>query len=43
MNKIPIIIVGAPGCSKSLTAELLSSNLRGKDSEDIFFKSQPAI
>lgn len=30
MNKLPIIIVGMPGCSKSLAIRLLVSNLRGK-------------
>jgi hypothetical protein len=39
MNKLPIIIVGMPGCSKSLAIRLLVSNLRGKGSQEDFFKS----
>lgn len=43
MNKLPIIIVGMPGCSKSLAIRLLVSNLRGKNSEDEFFKDLPEL
>jgi hypothetical protein len=43
MNKLPIIIVGMPGCSKSLAIRLLVSNLRGKSSQEDFFMSLPEL
>lgn len=38
LNRIPVFVVGKPGCSKSLSMQLIRSNLRGKDSGDSFFK-----
>lgn len=38
LNRIPVFVVGKPGCSKSLSLQLIRSNLRGKDSGDSFFK-----
>jgi len=32
MNKIPILIIGNPGSSKSLSIKMLNSNLRGQNS-----------
>jgi len=43
MNKLPIIIVGMPGCSKSLAIRLLVSNLRGRNSHDEFFRKLPEL
>ncbi len=43
INKIPIFICGKPGCSKSLSVQLLVSNLRGDDSNDPFFKKLPRL
>ena len=43
VNKIPLFICGKPGCSKSLSVQLLVSNLRGQDSHDSFFKRLPRI
>jgi len=43
INKIPIFICGKPGCSKSLSVQLLVSNLRGNDSNDPFFKKLPRL
>ncbi|CAG2190396.1 RNF213 [Mytilus edulis] len=43
LSKIPIFLVGKPGCSKSLSIQLLRSNLRGKDSANEFCKSMPQI
>lgn len=43
LNKIPVFVVGKPGCSKSLSMQLIRSNLRGKDSFDSFFKSLPQL
>ncbi len=38
MNKVPIIIVGKPGCSKSLSIRLLATNFRGSKSYEEFFR-----
>lgn len=43
MNKLPVIIVGMPGCSKSLSVKLLLSNLRGSSSEEEYFRSLPEV
>lgn len=43
LNRIPVFVVGKPGCSKSLSMQLIRSNLRGKDSLDSFFKSLPQL
>lgn len=41
--RLPIIIVGMPGCSKSLSVKLLLSNLRGSSSEEEFFRGLPEV
>ncbi|WAR10217.1 R213A-like protein [Mya arenaria] len=43
LNKIPIFVVGKPGCSKSLAMQIIRSNLRGKDSKDVFFRTLPQL
>ena len=43
LNRIPVFVVGKPGCSKSLAIQLIRSNLRGKDSKDFFFKTLPHL
>ncbi len=43
LNRIPVFVVGKPGCSKSLAIQLIRSNLRGKDSHDAFFKTLPHL
>lgn len=43
LNRIPVFVVGKPGCSKSLSMQLIRSNLRGKDSSDSFFSTQPQL
>ena len=43
LNRIPVFVVGKPGCSKSLAIQLIRSNLRGKDSRDPFFKTLPHL
>lgn len=43
LNRIPVFVVGKPGCSKSLSMQLIRSNLRGKDSSDSFFRSLPQL
>jgi hypothetical protein len=43
LNKIPVFLVGKPGCSKSLSMQLIRSNLRGPDSRAAFFKDKPQV
>ena len=43
LNRIPIFVVGKPGCSKSLSIQLIRSNLRGRDSKNIFFRKLPQL
>ena len=43
VTKIPVFLVGEPGSSKSLSIVLLSSNMRGKDSESKFFRRLPEV
>ena len=43
LNRIPIFLVGKPGCSKSLSVQVLKSSLRGPDSEDKFLKTLPEL
>jgi hypothetical protein len=43
LNKIPILICGKPGCSKSLSTQLTFSNLRGEKSNDAYFKTLPEL
>ncbi|CAB4443869.1 unnamed protein product [Rhizophagus irregularis] len=41
LTKIPIFVIGETGSSKSLALRLISSNLRGSESNDDYFKSLP--
>ncbi|CAG8457534.1 1322_t:CDS:2, partial [Dentiscutata erythropus] len=43
LNKIPVFIIGSPGSSKSLAVRLISSNLRGADSDDEYFRTLPQV
>ena len=43
MNQIPILVIGKPGCSKSLAMEVLQNNLNDEVSSEKFFKSMPAM
>ncbi|PKB96958.1 hypothetical protein RhiirA5_506790 [Rhizophagus irregularis] len=43
LTKIPLFLIGAPGSSKSLAIRLISSNLRGTDSYDKYFRKLPQI
>lgn len=43
MNKIPVFICGKPGCSKTLTLQLMLSSLLGKESKDSWFKELPGL
>ncbi|RIA86037.1 hypothetical protein C1645_741134 [Glomus cerebriforme] len=43
LTRIPLFLIGASGSSKSLAISLISSNLRGSNSSDKYFKSLPQI
>ena len=43
LNRIPVFVVGKPGCSKSLSMQIIRSNLRGKDAKDRFLKTLPQL
>ena len=43
ITKVPIIICGKPGCSKSLSYDILFNSMRGIGSENDFFKKYPAL
>jgi len=43
LNKIPVVVVGKPGFSKSLALEILHNNLNGATSSVPFFRSMPAV
>ena len=42
-NKVPIFIVGKPGCSKSLSFQLLNKSMQGSSSESPFLKNYPKL
>ena len=41
--KVPLFIVGKPGCSKSLSVQLLFKSMKGDISDNILFKTLPKI
>ncbi|KAK3257836.1 hypothetical protein CYMTET_33097 [Cymbomonas tetramitiformis] len=43
LNRLPVFLVGKPGCSKSLAFQLINSSLRGADSKDPFLKTLPQL
>ena len=43
LNKIPLFITGNPGCSKTLSVNLLINSLKGIDSKDRLFQELPII
>ena len=42
-TKIPVFIVGKPGCSKSLSVQLIYKSMKGSDSDDPFFRKFPKL
>ena len=42
-NKVPIFIVGKPGCSKSLSFQLLNKSMQGGSSDSPFLKNYPKL
>ena len=43
LNKIPVFLVGKPGTSKTLTLQILASNLQGQQSSRRFWRQFPAL
>lgn len=43
LNKIPIFIVGKPGTSKTLSIQVIQSNLQGRQSPKEFWRSKPSV
>ena len=43
LNLIPVFIVGKPGSSKTLTMQVIASNLQGKQSKNKFWRKYPAV
>ena len=41
--KIPLFIVGKPGCSKSLSVQLLFNSMKGEISDNYLFKTMPKL
>ena len=42
-SNIPLIIIGKPGSSKSLSFQLLKKSMRGKYSKNDFFRKYPQV
>ena len=42
-SKVPLFIVGKPGCSKSLSVQLLFKSMKGENSDNILFKTLPKL
>ena len=43
LTRIPIFVVGKPGSSKTLTLQVIASNLQGKQSPMEFWRKYPAV
>src|SRR5581483_8193099 len=43
LTRIPLFLIGESGSSKSLAIRLISSNLRGSDSDDRYFRNLPQV
>jgi hypothetical protein len=43
LTRIPLFLIGAPGSSKSLAINLISSNLNGSNSRNEYFRTLPQI
>ena len=42
-NRMPVFVVGKPGTSKTLTLQIVASNLLGRRSADAFWRAHPAV
>lgn len=43
VNKIPLFLSGNPGCSKTLSINLIIEAMRGKDSNEIYLQHFPIV
>ncbi len=43
LNRLPVFLVGKPGTSKTLTLQVISNNLQGKQSPREFWRTFPAV
>lgn len=43
LNKIPLLIIGKPGSSKTLAMNLVLKTMKGDRSKEEFFKKLPAV
>ncbi|CAF2771043.1 unnamed protein product [Rotaria sp. Silwood2] len=43
VNRIPVILCGKPGCSKTSSVQIVISNLKGKKSKHPFFQTLPEL
>ncbi|CAF0884533.1 unnamed protein product [Adineta steineri] len=43
VNKIPVILCGKPGCSKTSSVQIIISNLKGKKSKVSYFRTLPEL
>ena len=43
ISKVPLFIVGKPGCSKSLSVQLLFKSMKGESSENNLFHTLPKL
>ncbi|CAF0841320.1 unnamed protein product [Didymodactylos carnosus] len=43
INRIPIVLCGKPGCSKTSAVQIIISNLKGKKSKDPYFQNLPEL
>ena len=42
-TKVPLFIVGKPGCSKSLSVQLLCKSMKGDNADNLLFKTLPKL
>ena len=43
LNRVPVFLVGKPGTSKTLTMQIIASNLQGKQSPREFWRKFPSV
>ena len=43
INRIPVIICGKPGCSKTSAVQIVINNLKGQQSQDPYFQTLPEL
>ena len=43
LNRVPVFLVGKPGTSKTLTLQIIASNLQGNQSPNKFWRKYPSV